>query len=194
MIGLVGMFANAGIAYANHTILTLDGTEYTSYKHSGSADHYLTPAAGVTTSSVAFTAKHTWNGVNGADVLEECQGEGDQLHWIDNKNVLTISHCVFGEDPSETPSPTPSETPSPTPSETETPSPSESESPTASETKTPTPSESSSASVLSGSGTVTPSPLADTGFSATGAGGLGAALLALGVAASWIARRKVGVE
>ena len=81
---LVDAQANGG-----HT-LTVDGTEYTPTKIVGSGPtvHYFTP--GVNSVGSAFTERHTWTG-NGSGNLP-CVG---LLHWIDNANVLTISHCEF---------------------------------------------------------------------------------------------------
>ncbi len=89
-MAIVMMLIGAALAQANGThTLTVDGTVYAPSKVVGSGPtvHYFTPGA---TPSVAFTERHTWTG-NGSDNLP-CEG---LLHWIDNKNVLTISHCEF---------------------------------------------------------------------------------------------------
>ena len=75
--------------------LTVDGVAYEPTKIVGQAYdatvHYETPD---TNPTVAFTDRHQWVG-NGSELLP-CQYG---IHWIDNKNVLTISHCL--EDPDE---------------------------------------------------------------------------------------------
>ena len=69
-------------------IITVDGNEYDAGPpYTSAIDHYYTPE---TNPTAAFTARHVWNGVNGADLLP-CEGG---IHWIDNENLLTISHCL----------------------------------------------------------------------------------------------------
>ncbi len=67
--------------------LTVDGTEYAPHYVVGNGPtvHYYTPG---TMPSVAHTERHTWTG-NGFGNLP-CEGT---IHWVDNANVLTISHC-----------------------------------------------------------------------------------------------------
>ncbi len=68
--------------------LTVDGVDYAPTKIVGNGPtvHYFTPATDTVGS--AFTERHTWTG-NGSGNLP-CDG---LVHWIDNANVLTISHC-----------------------------------------------------------------------------------------------------
>lgn len=78
--------------------LTVDGTVYSPTKVVGNdADptvHYETPD---TSPTVAFSERHDWVG-NGSEHLP-CEGG---IHWIDNKNVLTISNCLETESSSTT--------------------------------------------------------------------------------------------
>lgn len=69
-----------------HT-LTVDGVAYAPSQLSGPVVHYETPD---TSPVAAFTERHVWNGVHGAEHLP-CAGG---IHWIDNANLLTISHCL----------------------------------------------------------------------------------------------------
>ena len=69
----------------NHS-LTVDGVTYSPTKVTGGAVHYETPDVNPTT---AFSERHTWEG-NGSENLP-CEGG---IHWIDNENVLTVSHCL----------------------------------------------------------------------------------------------------
>ena len=79
-------------ADSGHT-LTVDGTVYTPTKVVGNAAdhvvHYETPD---TDPTAAFSERHQWVG-NGSEHLPCPFG----IHWIDNKNVLTISNCLGGE-------------------------------------------------------------------------------------------------
>lgn len=65
--------------------LTVDGIVYSPTQETGGAVHYFTPGTSPTTAS---TERHTWLG-NGSEHLP-CSG---RLHWIDNVNLLVISHC-----------------------------------------------------------------------------------------------------
>ncbi len=87
MGGLVGT-GTAAAGDTSHT-LVVNGASYASYKESGPAWHFNTPA-GITpiTASVA-ERNQTWTG-NGSDNLPCANG----IHWISNSNVLTISHCL----------------------------------------------------------------------------------------------------
>jgi LPXTG-motif cell wall-anchored protein len=98
VIGLVtiAMLLLARPVWATPTAqLTVDGVTYSPTHISGPVYHYETPD---TSPLVAFTNKHTWNGVNGAENLP-CPGG---IHWVDNKNLLTISHCLPWEEPTTT--------------------------------------------------------------------------------------------
>ena len=75
-------------ATGNH-LLIVDGVSYQPDKETGGAVHYFTPGTSPTTAS---TERHQWLG-NGSEHLP-CSG---RLHWIDNVNLLTISHCEEGE-------------------------------------------------------------------------------------------------
>ena len=70
--------------------LNVDGNVYQPSQTSGPVRHYNTPD---TNPGSAFSDRHTWNGVNGADNLPCPNG----IHWVDNANLLTISHCLPGE-------------------------------------------------------------------------------------------------
>ncbi len=72
-------------------VFTVDGVEYTAIKVVGSGPtvHYETPDVNPQS---AFTDRNVWTG-NGSENLP-CEGG---IHWIDNKNVLTVSHCYQGE-------------------------------------------------------------------------------------------------
>jgi hypothetical protein len=87
------MVASAGAALAvDAGPITVDGVQYAATKVSGPTVHYETPDVNP---SAASTGHHTWVG-NGSENLP-CE---DGIHWIDNANVLTISHCL--EVPDET--------------------------------------------------------------------------------------------
>lgn len=66
--------------------ITVDGVTYEATKISGPTIHFETPD---TDPQEAFTARHVWEG-HGSEHLP-CEGG---IHWIDNKNVLTISNCL----------------------------------------------------------------------------------------------------
>ncbi len=90
-IAMVWFVVAAALLQASNGVhtLTVDGTVYAPTKIVGNGPtvHYYTPG---TTPSVAYTERHTWTG-NGSGNLP-CEGT---LHWIDNANVLTISHCEY---------------------------------------------------------------------------------------------------
>lgn len=75
--------------------LEVDGVVYLESSHGGAFTfHYETPD---TNPTLAFTQRHLWTG-NGSENLP-CEGG---IHWIDNKNVLTISHCLPYTQPTTT--------------------------------------------------------------------------------------------
>lgn len=79
---------SAGVAFGSEApIITVDGVEYEATKVSGPTIHFETPDINP---QAAFTARHVWSGKHGAEHLP-CEGG---IHWIDNKNLLTISHCL----------------------------------------------------------------------------------------------------
>ena len=96
--GLITLLLS-GVALALPTgdtaTLVVDGTSYTSYKKSGSAYHFNTPD--VNPQSAYVVDGHTWTG-NGSEHLP-CEFG---IHWIHNKNVLTVSHCLDGPDETTT--------------------------------------------------------------------------------------------
>ena len=69
-------------------LLTVDGVTYAPTKTVGEGPtyHFETPGANP---QAAFTDRHTWSG-HGSENLP-CEGG---IHWIDNENALTISHCL----------------------------------------------------------------------------------------------------
>lgn len=67
--------------------ITVDGATYEATQISGPTIHFETPD---TNPSEAFTDRHVWEG-HGSDNLP-CEGG---IHWIDNRNLLTISHCLL---------------------------------------------------------------------------------------------------
>jgi len=67
--------------------LVVDGTSYSAYKVSGGASHFATPDTNPTAAYIING--HVWTG-NGSDNLPCANG----IHWIDNANVLTVSHCL----------------------------------------------------------------------------------------------------
>jgi len=81
----VALFATATLATVPHE-LNVDGVTYAPSKLSGPTVHYETPDVNPTS---AFSERHVWEG-NGSENLP-CEGG---IHWIDNKNVLTISNCL----------------------------------------------------------------------------------------------------
>lgn len=118
--------------------LVVDGvtyTEPTKVVGSGPTIHWETPD---TNPDWAYSTRHYWEG-NGSEHLP-CPGG---IHWIDNKNVLTISHCL------ETPGTTTTSTTEP-PTTTLPPSTSTTTVPeTTTTTKTPTTTTSSTSSSTS---------------------------------------------
>ena len=95
------MFVSAGGASATEDthFLTMNGTEYQSYKHSGDAIHWNTPTPDPSPPVAFFTERNQkWDG-NGKEWLVGCE---TGLHWISNDNVLTISHCLDVEEPTTT--------------------------------------------------------------------------------------------
>ena len=101
-VALAAVMAPA-LATTGHT-LNVDGVVYTPYKVVGGGEtaHYNTPD---TNPQSAFSERHQWVG-NGSEHLPCPYG----IHWIDNKNVLTISHCLEGPDETTTTTSTPETT------------------------------------------------------------------------------------
>lgn len=66
--------------------LIVDGNRYLPSEVSGPVRHYETPD---TSPLEAYSDRHVWEG-NGSEWLP-CEGG---IHWIDNANVLTVSHCL----------------------------------------------------------------------------------------------------
>lgn len=85
---LAVLWALPASGVVGHT-LTVDGTVYLPSQISGPTVHYETPD---TNPQSAFTERNTWTG-NGSEHLP-CEFG---IHWIDNHNVLTVSHCLEGE-------------------------------------------------------------------------------------------------
>lgn len=87
---LFGFLVGRATATSGPT-LNVDGVEYSPTKIVGNGEthHYETPD---TNPTAAFTDRNTWTG-NGSENLP-CEGG---IHWIDNKNVLTISNCLETE-------------------------------------------------------------------------------------------------
>lgn len=83
-----------GIANGAENTLTVDGVTYSPTQISGPTVHYETPDVNP---QVAYTERHVWEG-NGSDNLPCEYG----IHWIDNKNLLTVSHCLEGPDETTT--------------------------------------------------------------------------------------------
>jgi len=118
--------------------IIVDGVAYDPTKIVGNGYdatvHYETPD---TNPQAANTDRHVWVG-HGSDNLP-CEGG---IHWIDNRNVLTISHCL--EVPTTTTTPVPETTTSSSTTTTESPTTTTSsttttEAPTGSSTTLPTP-------------------------------------------------------
>lgn len=77
-------------------VINVDGVEYDAGPpFEAAVNHFYTPYTGADPVS-AFTARNVWTG-NGSDNLP-CLGG---YHWVDNENVLTISHCL-PEEPTTT--------------------------------------------------------------------------------------------
>ena len=87
----------ASIALANGPFLNVDGVVYTPSQVSGPVNHYTTPDI---SPSSAFSDRHVWldNGINNLPCMFG-------IHWVDNANVLTISHCLEGETSTTTTTP-----------------------------------------------------------------------------------------
>jgi hypothetical protein len=86
---VVLMLSMASIALANGPYLNVDGVVYSPSQVSGPVNHYTTPDI---SPSSAFSDRHTWLGHGGEQL--PCQFG---IHWVDNANVLTVSHCLEGE-------------------------------------------------------------------------------------------------
>ena len=83
-------------ALAAEGVITVDGVAYEAGEpFEANVDHYYTPYTGADPVT-AYTDRHDWTG-NGSDNLP-CLGG---YHWVDNENVLTISHCL-PEEPTTT--------------------------------------------------------------------------------------------
>lgn len=82
--------------------LEVDGVRHSPTKVSGPVRHYETPD---TFPTEAFSDRHVWTG-NGSEHLP-CEGG---IHWVDNRNVLTVSHCLDPEPPTTTTTEPPSTT------------------------------------------------------------------------------------
>ena len=119
----------ATAARADTPIIVVDGAEYQATKVTPSGVwHFETPDV---FPRAAATVRHVWQG-NGNDHLP-CEGG---IHWIDNDNLLTISHCLEVEEPPSTTTP-PTTTPPPT-TTTTSPPPSSTTTTTTPETSTTT--------------------------------------------------------
>ena len=98
VIGLL-IVALVSIARADSPTITVDGVTYSAVKVTpANTIHFETPD---TNPSAAFTDRHVWEG-HGSEYLP-CDGG---IHWIDNANVLTISHCLETETTTTTTAPT----------------------------------------------------------------------------------------
>lgn len=87
VLGIVLMLALPATGAEEVGPITVDGVEYAPTKVTpGGTVHYETPDVNP---QEAFTSRNVWTG-NGSEHLP-CEGG---IHWIDNKNVLTISHCL----------------------------------------------------------------------------------------------------
>lgn len=98
-LAVTGLIVTPGVASASNTshTLVMNGVSYSSYKESGAAWHFNTPAGITPTSASVAERNQTWTG-NGSDNLPCPYG----IHWISNNNVLTISHCLSSTDTSST--------------------------------------------------------------------------------------------
>lgn len=76
----------AGMEQPTDFWLQVDGETYAPSQISGPIRHYETPD---TQPQVAQSDRHVWAG-NGSEHLP-CEGG---IHWIDNENLLTVSHCL----------------------------------------------------------------------------------------------------
>ena len=147
-------------------IINVDGVEYQASKVTpGGTVHFETPD---TNPVAAFTVRNVWVG-NGSKQLP-CPGG---IHWIDNKNVLTISNCLE----EETTTTTEQETTTTTEQVTTT---------TGQVTTTTTEQE----TTTTGQETTTTPTLPRTGTDAAQAGGLAAGLLAAGLVALTLSSRR----
>ena len=88
-VGSVVVFFGLMSALGSPPEIVVDGVHYSASKVSGETVHYETPH---TNPSSAYTDRNVWTG-NGSELLP-CEGG---IHWIDNENLLTISHCLPGE-------------------------------------------------------------------------------------------------
>jgi len=96
----LALFFVLGIAAANAggvDLIWVDGNPYEATKQSGPTLHFETPD---TNPQAAYTERNVWQG-NGSENLP-CPGG---IHWIDNKNVLTISNCLTAPETTTTPVP-----------------------------------------------------------------------------------------
>lgn len=86
--GAVFVLATISVsALGTNPTITVDGQTYQATKVTpGGTIHFETPD---TNPQVAFTDRHQWAG-NGAEHLP-CEAG---IHWIDNDNLLTVSHCL----------------------------------------------------------------------------------------------------
>jgi len=180
---VIAMSIGIGAAAATpEFLLDVDGVTYSPTKVVGNGPtyHFETPDANP---QAASTSRHTWSG-HGSENLP-CEGG---IHWIDNENVLTISHCL------ETPPETTTTTEPPTTTTTEPPTTTTTEPATTTttvpETTTTTEPEETTTTLPATTTTIPevetdiPEELPFTGTGETMALGLiGAALLGLGVLA-----------
>ena len=90
------VFAGTANGTGVENLLVVDGVAYEPTKVSGPTFHYETPDSNPTEAYLTgHVYEHVWAG-NGSEHLP-CEGG---IHWIANKNVLTVSHCL--ESPSST--------------------------------------------------------------------------------------------
>lgn len=167
--------------------LTVDGTTYAPTKVTGGAVHYYTPAPPQPTA--ASSERHIWDPKHGAEHLP-CTG---RLHWIDNANLLTISHCEEAPDVTTTtsePPPTTTTVPQTTTSTTEPPVTTTTGPPDTTTTEPPTTTVPSETTTSAPTTTTLPEEcdgddceLPYTGFPLTAFALVGGALLVLGAAA-----------
>lgn len=166
-------------AEADHT-LHVDGISHSPSKIVGNdanpTVHYNTPD---TDPTVAFTERNSWTG-NGSEHLPCPNG----IHWIDNKNVLTISNCLGGETSTTTTTPTSTTITT----VTTVPSSTTSTSPTTTSTTTPTETTTTSTTSTTVPKT-TPTTLPKTGLNHSQASGIASLMMLVGLVAVTVATR-----
>lgn len=175
-VALALAFTFAVFTPANGSVnptITVDGVEYDAGEpFTADVDHYYTPDVHPL---AAHTERHVWQG-HGQEQLP-CEGG---IHWVDNKNVLTVSHCLPTADTTTTTAPTTTTTEPTTTTTTTSPTTTTTEGTTTTTDATTTSTTEAATTTVTPTTTTTPPELPKTGAPLGVLAAVGLALATLG--------------